>query len=297
MPRLTEAELADRRKGLGSTCIVEANGLAPWRGAGPMRLFNEKLGIISADDSAEEELEDDEDYLNWGHVMEEVYAAEFEKRYGVKLQLGGPRYSTEMPNFWASLDRTIVGANEGVEIKNVGSPHFYRHWDTSSPDGVPNYVRAQCTMHMRFTGFGSWKVFAGIGGRPPHCWTVFYDSELSDLLFDGAKRFWQLVQDGTPPPIDATTESRAYLLHKYPANVDRRMIDATELAEEWAAKRIEAASEYARAKTIIDTASNELLALVGDADGVQGNGWKCTWKLDKNQKRRPRFTGKGDDSE
>ena len=52
MPRLSEQERAERRNGMGSTCIVEANGLAPWKGAGPMRLYCEKMGIASPDPTA-----------------------------------------------------------------------------------------------------------------------------------------------------------------------------------------------------------------------------------------------------
>lgn len=299
MPRLSPTELASRRSGLGSTCIVEANGLAPWKGAGPMRLFNEKLGIVSPDDADELADEDDNDraeWLEWGHTLEPVIADWYERTRGVKLQLGGHVPSVEHPFIWSTLDRTIIGANKGIEIKNVGSPTLYRHWDTSSQDGVPNYVRAQVTAHMHCTGFREWDVAASIGGRPPHVWTVAYDSELAELLIAGAVKFWQLVKNGTPPPLDATPATRAYLLSKYPANLERAMRKADEWAEDLAAIRVDAARQYAEAKTaktVMDRTTNELLALVGDADGIEGIGWKMTWKLDKNLKRRPRFTGKG----
>ena len=184
---------------------------------------------------------------------------------------------------------------KGIEIKNVGSPALYRHWDTSSQDGVPNYVRAQVTAHMHCTGFREWDVAASIGGRPPHVWTVAYDSELAELLIAGAVKFWQLVKNGTPPPLDATPATRAYLLSKYPANRERAMREAGKRAEDLAAIRVDAARQYAEAKTVMDRTTNELLALVGDADGIEGIGWKMTWKLDKGGARRQRFTDQGED--
>jgi putative phage-type endonuclease len=290
MPRLSESELASRRTGMGSTCIVEANGLAPWSGAGPMRLYCEKLGIASPDDAEEETKHDEADWLDWGHVQEPVIADWYERTTAQKLQLGGPVYSREHPHFWATLDRTVIGAGKIVEIKNVGSPALYRHWDVSSQDGVPHYVRAQATIAMAFHGARETDVVASIGGRPPHIWTLAHDPELAELLIQGALRFWERVVNRTPPPLDATPASRAYLLAKYPTNADRTMLIADERAEAWAAERIELAVAESKAKARKTILDNELLHLVGDASGIEGNGWKLTWKSDRNGVRRTRFT-------
>ncbi len=297
MPRLSEEELDTRRTGLGSTDIVEVNGLAPWAGAGPMRVFNEKLGIVSPDDADEEPRLDKDDWLEWGHTIEPVIADWYERAMGVKLMLGGQVTSDTHPHMWATLDRKVIGVPKIVEIKNCGSPALYRHWDTSSQDGIPIYVRAQVTVAMRFARATECDVVASIGGRPPRVWSVAYDSELGDLLIDGAARFWCRLADGTHPPLDATPATRAYLLAKYPANRDRTMVQADERAEEWGLARIDAARTAKRAADRTRILDNELLALVGDADGIAGNGWQLTWKTDKNGTRRTRFTGNGDDSE
>lgn len=297
MPRLTEAELADRRLGMGATCMVEANGLAPWEGAGLFRLWNEKMGIVSADD-AEEDGDERAEWLEWGHIQESIIADWYERTRGVKLQLGGPVYSSEMPNFWATLDRTIIGANKLVEVKNVGSPRLYSHWDVSSPDGVPRYVRAQVTVAMRYHGARETDVVASIGGRPPHAWTVFYDAELSDLLYEGGIRFWQLVKDGTPPPLDASEATRAYLRHKYPANVDRVMREAEdEKVARLAIERYDAVTDCKRGEATKREIDAQLMAICGESDGIFGSWGKFTWKLNAKGVRTSRFTpssGEGD---
>lgn len=286
MPRLTEQELATRHLGLGSTDIVEACGLAPWKGAGPMRLYCEKVGIKPPDDA-----EDDDrrhDWLAWGHVQEEVIATWYAGATGRQVDVADRVETRGTPLMWATLDR--VADDRLVECKNVGSPALYRHWDASSEDGIPNYVRAQVTVAMAISSIHLTDVAAAIGGRPPHVWTVFYDPELAKMLLDGARRFWSLVESRTPPPLDATPATRAYLLDKYPANRERVVRAATEDEHAIGQCRVEADRGLRDAKARSDTATARLLAAVGDADGIEGDGWKMTWKLDKNGVRRPRFT-------
>jgi putative phage-type endonuclease len=294
MPRLSTQELVHRQTGLGSSDIVEACGLAPWAGAGPMRLYCEKLGITSADDEQERD-DDRESWLEWGHVMEPVIADWYERERGCKLLLGGPIYSTERPNFWATLDRVVIGANKLVEIKNVGSPQLYRHWDTSSPDGVPQYVRAQVTIAMAFHGARETDVVATIGGRPPHVWTVFYDAELADMMIARAVKFWAGVTSRTPPALDATPATRTYLLDKFPSNRERVLLEASAEAESLAMDRIGFAIARTKADLGLRGIDARLMSHIGDSDGLQGNGWKMTWKLDKNGVRRTRFSGKGEE--
>jgi predicted phage-related endonuclease len=257
-----------------------------------MRLYCEKLGITAPDD-AEYEPEDRE-HLEWGHTQEPVIADWYERARGVQLQLGGPVYSREHPHFWATLDRTVIGGSRLVEIKNVGSPMLYRHWDTSSPDGVPSYVRGQVTMAMAFHGARECDVVASIGGRPPKVWTVFYDPELAEMMISRAVSFWSLVTTRTPPPLDSTPATRAYLLDKYPENRERVMRVADEAAEYVGKLRAEDAKQAAIHSTAVRRADARLMQLVGDADGIAGDGWSFTWKLNKNGERRSRFTSRGE---
>jgi putative phage-type endonuclease len=287
VPRLSPEELAHRRTGMGSTCIVEANGLAPWKGAGPMRLFCEKMGIVSPDD--EQEIADD-GWLEWGHCMEPVIADWYERERGVKLLPGGQIPSQEHPFIWATADRSIVGANKLLEVKNVGSPALYSHWNTTSEDGIPDYVRAQVHVAMYCHGSRECDVVASIGGRPPHVWTVFYDPELADLLIDGAVRFWQLVQDGTPPPLDATPASKVYLRAKYPRNTDPVVDPADEETHALALERLEAMTTARDAEKRKDALDAMLMDRIGTRDGLYGEGWRMTWKLDTKGVRRQRFT-------
>ena len=292
MPRLTADELAHRKNGMGSTDVVEACGLAPWVGAGPMRLFCTKLGIASPD--AEEDLDEDkEDQFEWGHRLEPVILQWYTDKHSASAVPGGHVPHPEIPWLWASLDATVLGASRIVEIKSVSSPALYSHWDESSQDGIPRYVRAQVTIAMSCHGAREAHVVASVGGRPPHVWEVAYDEELASLLIEGAGRFWQLVKDGTPPPMDHTSASKEYLRHRFPSNGDRVIEEATDRENALGLTRISAAMREGLAKKEKNKIDAELMALVGDRAGIKGTGWCFTWKTGDDGKRRQRFTARG----
>lgn len=284
MPRLTEAQLADRRIGLGSTDVVEAMGLAPWQDAGPMRLYLEKA------EGVERELDEDAAArFDWGHRLEAELARWYSETMGVTLLPGGHVPHREHAWLWATID--FKAPDRGIECKHVSSGMAH-HWDESAEDGVPRYVRGQVTIAMACLGVRLFDVVADVGGRPPHVWTVAWDQALADLLLSGADRFWKRVLAKTPPDLDATEATRAMLARRWPTNEDRVMVPAGPVEQELAEARIMAAIEegVANGKKIL--ADVKLLERIGSADGIRGEDWIMTWKIGKDGRRRQRFTAK-----
>lgn len=287
MPRLSPEQLTARRHAMGSTDVVEVCGLSPFAGAGPMRVYLAKTTERVDDDGTPE--------MDYGHRIEPVLLQWYEEIYGACLP-GGHVPCAGEPWLFATLDASVIGESRIVDAKNVGSPALYRHWDTSSPDGVPAYVRAQVTIGMLCHGARDADVIASIGGRPPHVWRVAYDEELANMLIAGGRRFWDLVQAGTPPPLDATASTKEYLRAKYPAPRERVIVELgdDELdVDQLGVERIEAARVEKRMAIEKARLDAEILSRVGDREGVRGSGWQMTWKLDKNQKRSQRFTATG----
>jgi hypothetical protein len=95
-----------------------------------------------------------------------------------------------------------------------------------------------------------------------------------------------------PPTLDATDATRAYLLHKFPANRERVMLAADAKAEGLLRRRHEAATREKLNATAKREFDAELMAIIGDHDGIEGEFGRMTWKLDKNGVRRPRFTAR-----
>lgn len=288
MPRLTPDQLAARGHGMGSTDVVEACGLAPWAGAGPVRLYCEKRGIVQTDQT--EGVDDDaREALDWGHDVEPVLLVWYARTRGVTLFPGGHQSHPTEPWLFATLDATVMGESLIVEAKNVGSPRFYCHWDPSSLDGIPDYVRAQASIAMACSSRDACDVVASVGGRPPHVWRVHRDVGLERVLIDSGRRFWQMVQSETWPTLDHTPASKTLLRDRYPANVERVMRDAAEL-DGLGIARAAALDNEREAKREKDRLDAEIMRAIGDADGIEGTGWKMTWKIGRDGVRRQRFT-------
>lgn len=288
MPRLTKEELASRRLGMGATDVVEALGLAPWEGAGPMRVYLAKTE--PGDDNAD----DDRDVLEWGHYMEPVILRWYEASTGFKCDRGTRMNHPKHGWLWATLDASVRG-DRNVEVKNVGAS-MARHWDTYSEDGIPNYVRAQCQIGMACTGVHNTDVVASVAGRPPHVWSVDYDAALADKLIEEAGKFWGMVRARTPPPLDHTSASKVWLCKKYPCNHERVIVEAPTPVDIMGKRRANLAKFARKAKEDMATLDAEIMNAIGERDGIEGDGWKMTWKVGKDGKRRQRFTS-GEDSE
>jgi putative phage-type endonuclease len=284
----------DRTTGLGSTDVLEVAGLAPWKGAGPWRVY-----MAKTDPQPEPEVLDDQ--LAWGHEMETVLRGWYNRTYGRRV-LECPRVeSAAHPWLWASPDGREVYKIAGVshcyyEFKNVGS-FMAAHWDRADDDGIPDYVRAQVTIGMYCAEVTEWTVVAAIGGLPPRVYTVQYDRELAEMLAETGRRFWvENVLARVPPPVDASEACRKYLVKKYPRD-EREMRESDFEDEALATARVRCATAAKEAAKEVKEIDARLLANIGDAKGIAGLGWKMTWKCDKNGTRRSRFTWKGGEDE
>lgn len=289
MPRLTHEQLATRKRGMGATDVVEALGLSPYEGAGPMRLFMQKTSSDPEDESTS-----DKPWLEWGHIQEPIILSWYERESGNPCIPGGHVPSPVHPWLWATLDAKVVGDARIVEIKNVASNMAY-HWDPYAEDGVPRYVRAQVMVGMHCSGARLADVVASVGGRAPHTWTVAWDEELWGLLESGAAKFWARVLEQDAPPLDGTPATKEYLRRKYPSNVDRVVRDATEAENGIGSARARELAVYQQAEKMVAILDAQLLAACGTADGIQGDGWKMTWRVNKAGKRTQRFTVQGEE--
>lgn len=282
MPRLTEHELATRDQGLGATDVVEALGLAPWEGAGPMRLYLEKVMGVRAEPDAPTQAAYD-----WGHELEALMGDWYSRETGRALLPGGHVPHRGRPWLWATLD--YKAPDRIVECKDVSS-FMARHWDPSSEDGVPRYVRVQCLVGQACLGTQLTDVVASLAGRPPHVWTVAWDQSLWDIVIAKATHFWDRCVARRPPELDDTDATRELLRRLYPTNEDRSLVDADLDAEDEARQLIGASMTRRASESAVSILTSKLLKRVGEHDGIRGDGWKLTWKCDKNGTRRSRFT-------
>lgn len=298
MPRLSTAQKAARKLGIGSSDVAELLGISPYEGASPVRLFAQKAGIID-DDEEEETIEQEV-----GHALEGALRALYEVKSGERVLATGEYVESvkHAEHRWrvANLDGRIDGKRAALEIKAVGIG-MASDWDLDSDDGIPNYVHVQVAWQMHVADLDEVHVVALVGG--PSGFRVFYvkrDLELEALIVAAASEFWANVEARKVPPLDGSKACRAFLekIHPTPAADVELELDEEKDAELVGAgvRRVKAALAEKRAEEAKEIANNELRDGMGSrgATVVWCRSWRATWRPDKNGRRNLLVTGRGE---
>lgn len=231
--------------------------------------------------------------------------------------LGGGLVRHPTRNLFLGLldDRVERDGEERVlEVKTAGQ-YAASQWGDGG-DLIPGRYIVQVQHYLAITGLRRADVAALINSDL-RVYTLDFDAELWGMLAEQAEKFWRdHIATGRPPPEDASEDCTEFLSERYPRS-ERPAIQASPEAEVWALKLMEARHEKKTAELRAIEAENHLRALIGDAEGVFGDGWRAgmtkgrkstAWKsvveeaavstslIEKHTKTSPRifrFTAKG----
>jgi len=255
-----------RSKGIGGTDIAAIVGLNPWRG--PIDVYMEKIGLT--------EPEPDNEAKYWGRELEAAVLRRYAKETGLPVYTNSEVMVGEEEWILGTPD-ALVEPKGGVDAKTTGRPDDWA-------DGPPDYVSCQCHWYMGLTGAQWWDVALLILSprREFKIFRIERDQEVIDELVRAGRDFWfNHVLPQAPPPLDGSTGASEYLKLTYPrdlADVIAAPPEAQGLVEELVHCR-EMLLEFETAKAHYE---NQLKALIGDAAGLVGQGWKITWKKSKD---------------
>jgi putative phage-type endonuclease len=267
MSPLSLAQLAQRSQFLGASDIPAVAGLNPWKG--PIDIYLRKTGQAIEEDDPEADFR-----KMLGHRIEGLIAELYAEKMGVELAECPTIIHPDEPWAGCTPDRQIVGRDAGVEIKNVGALVAH-HWANDEP---PDYVTAQAQYQIWIMGWSRVDIAALIGGRDFVVHSVLRDEETITMLAEIGRRFWhEHVVPKIPPPIDGSNTWREFLARKFPTSRDG-MGQAPEDAERWARQYLDAVAQEGATKAMKSEAGNHLRAIIGELDGIMGDGWKATWK-------------------
>lgn len=190
---MTREEWLQKRRelGIGGSEMAAIMGYSKW--ASPIDVWLDKCGN-------KEPIEENE-YMYWGNMLEEVVAQEFSKRTGIKVRRNNfMLQSQEWPWLFADIDRELVGVNAGLECK-TGSAYIKDSWDG---EDVPDNYYIQCQHYMAVTDKPTWWIAILLGGNTFVYKEIPRNEEVIKVIVDTGKQFWDMVQNGIMPAVDGS---------------------------------------------------------------------------------------------
>lgn len=292
---LTTEQHLHRARGIGSSEMASAANENPFANAHDLWLRKRGLTDHHPDTLS-----------TWlGHQLEPVLAARYELETGIALERDQNTYThptielcpdgagTEFgvgrmvstPDYRHHGDRRRL-----VECKTVGG-RMVDHWSAQEAEGAPPYVFIQCQHQMMVTGATHCDVAVLLLGFEVQfrIYQFEWDPAFCEALVSIGRNFWKHVVEGEHLPIDASDSARAVLMEVYK---NRRPVlkEAPLDAIDWMDRRIAASEAEKAAKIEKALASNKLIEIIGDAEGLIGEGFKATFLADKNAQRTLRVT-------
>lgn len=279
----TDADKAARVGRIGSGDVAALTGHSSWRT--PIDVYR------SCVDGWEPE---PDEQMEIGTLLEPVVLEIYRRRTGHTLWMPGQIIHPSLP-FLVDTPDAVAATKDvvvAVEAKTCIGWQAAEWGDPGTDQVPPKYlIQAQWHMlHLRTEDLYGDKIQSCdlpvlIGGHEFRIYTVEWDEELAASLVKIAGDFFEKhIRPRVPPPVDATPAYATFLRDAHPIDTEP-MLEATPEMEGLAACLEMARFSKTDAEALQCRYENELKALIGDAAGVIGRGWKVTWKANKNGKR------------
>ena len=261
--------LAKRRQGIGGSDIAAIVGESPW--GTPLSVFMDKIGL------SEEKAETPEQKR--GRILEGYVANMYQEETG-KNVYPGKFLTGDNPLILGTPDR-FVGSEKGLEIKTSRND---KGWGEAGTDQVPLYYSLQSHWYLVLCpDFNEWDLAALLGIDDFRIYTIKRDVELEGLLVQEAEKFWKdHVLTGIPPDLTKASpyQVKNYLKAKY-QNHGSEVLPMESEALEYLLKLEEWQKISDNAEMHLETFKNYLKVIIGDHAGIEGDGFKATWKQTK----------------
>jgi predicted phage-related endonuclease len=212
--------------------------------------------------------------LRRGQLMEPVIRAMASEEYD--LHLMGPKSLRDptRPYLRVSLDDVnLVNEleREVVEFKSVSEwsrPAYYA-------GKYPAHHEIQCQVYMAALGAPRARLIALVGLDDLRQFIIEGDAELQTMLLESVDRFWRDY-------VVTTSTYGDYLTSRFPKS-NGTMLAADDEALTWAMKLQHAKQDVKEVEAREQEARNWLQQRIGGNDGIQGDGWKVTFKSTKGR--------------
>ncbi|MGW7932594.1 YqaJ viral recombinase family nuclease [Staphylococcus xylosus] len=208
-----EEWLEQRKQGIGGSDAGAILGVNKWKS--PLQLYFEKNGMYEVKQSENE-------FIYWGHVLEDVVAKEFTMRTGKKVRRVNQMFvHPEHDYMIANIDRAVVGENALLECKTTSE--FNK--DAWKNDEIPSSYLAQVQHYLAVTGYEKAYIAVLIGGNKFIWKEIEKDEELIDYIIEQEQDFWnRYILGDEMPPMDGSDVTADFLKEQYTDSVDNQII-------------------------------------------------------------------------
>lgn len=237
-------------------------------------IWAKKIGLLKKSD------DDDAEHLEWGHAMQPVVLAMFEKRTGIHVEDLGDFTIMRHPEYdWlgCTLDGWAPETEDGravVEAKNIGQ-YNAKEWG----EGTPLKVQIQIQHQIAVSGADVGYAVACIGGRKLAWKKIPRNERFINAMIRRLGDFWECVQSKTPPAdIDGSAATKKVIALLHPDDSGEEIALPAEAVHWW--KRVERCRALARAaERLKGEAENKLAAAFGSATfGILPSGELLSYK-------------------
>ncbi len=254
-----------RRTGIGaseSPCLI---GLSPF--GTEISVWAEKMGLRE---------DEPDDARELGLIIEDAAAKLYRKKTGYDTAHFGTLRHPRFPWMLATPDLAIHGERRIAQIKLVGA-WMMHHWD----EGVPDYVCCQVQHEMEVADAEVCDVVAIVGGTDFRILPVERDREMGRDLIGVCRAFFEKhVVTGEMPDPDGSAAAHAAIKARY-AHKRPEYLKATAADERAAKLWLESERLAVGAQKTQAIAEQRLKLRIGEAEGVEGEGFLATWKANK----------------
>jgi putative phage-type endonuclease len=257
-----------RRTGLGGSDVAVLAGVSPW--ATPFDLWVEKRGGVVEQKSSPS--------MSWGAKLEEPIIQAYEEETGYRVLRNSTTYRS-LDYDWAF--HTVDGFNLTIKDRIVeaktANGRFANQWGEPGTDQIPAYYNVQTQWYMGLAGYKSCDVAVLIGGSDFRIYTIEFNERLFKTLVEFGEKFWldHIIADVAPTPVAGSNRVDEYV----------KSIHVTEPIREATIEEYEWMVTLAKRKLIakglneeIEELENKLKLSIGEAEGVEYNGYRATNK-------------------
>jgi len=189
---LTDEQRRERQAGIGGSDAPAIAGVDPYRTE--LDVYLEKIGDVQPEPPITPE-----DPRYWGNQLEAPIAEAWAFETGHAIQRRRlPRVSKKYPWLRGNIDRWVVGANEGLEIKNRGIFRASEYGPSGSDEVLESDI-LQCTHYMIVYDVKIWNMGVLLGGSDFRTYRIRLNERLAEDYIDLSREFWHHVETEDPP--------------------------------------------------------------------------------------------------